>query len=141
MTQASTCILGLDIGKKRIGVAKANWPLGIPAPLTVLDNDDGLIDELKRLIAKENVVIIVAGYPRSLDGNMTAQTAFTQDFVNRLRQTLPVQIELQDEAATSIKAEAELKAKGRPFSKSDIDSLSAVYILEDFLNARYRSGD
>ena len=134
MTQASVSILGLDIGKMRIGVAKAYWPYGVPTPLTALNNDHNLVDALKRLIAEENVAFIVAGYPRSLNGNETAQTAFTQDVVDRLRQTLPVQIKLQDEAVTSIKAEAELKSKGRPFSKSDIDSLSAVYILEDFLS-------
>ncbi|MCL4357977.1 Holliday junction resolvase RuvX [Patescibacteria group bacterium] len=134
MTQASVSILGLDIGKMRIGVAKAYWPHGVPAPLTALNNDHNLVDALKRLIAEENVAFIVAGYPRSLNSNETAQTAFTQDVVDRLRQTLPVQIKLQDEAVTSIKAESELKSKGRPFSKSDIDSLSAVYILEDFLS-------
>jgi putative Holliday junction resolvase len=138
MTQASTSILGLDIGKVRIGVAKAYWPFGIPAPLTVLNNDHNLVDALKRLIAEENVAFMVAGCPRSLHGNKTAQTAFTLDLVDQLRRTLPVQIKLQDEAATSIKAEAELKAKGRPFSKSDIDSLSAVYILEDFLSEHRR---
>jgi RNase H-fold protein (predicted Holliday junction resolvase) len=33
-------------------------------------------------------------------------------------------------------AEAELKARGKPFTKEAIDALSATYILEDYLRAK-----
>jgi RNase H-fold protein (predicted Holliday junction resolvase) len=38
-----------------------------------------------------------------------------------------------DEAVTSTRAEAELQSRRKPYAKEDIDMLSAVYILEDFL--------
>jgi RNase H-fold protein (predicted Holliday junction resolvase) len=41
---------------------------------------------------------------------------------------------MQDEAATSRQAESELQARGKPYSKEDIDALSATYILEDFIS-------
>jgi RNase H-fold protein (predicted Holliday junction resolvase) len=42
-------------------------------------------------------------------------------------------VALQDEALTSKHAEAELTSAKKHFSKADIDALSAVYILEDYL--------
>lgn len=128
-------VIGLDIGKARVGVARALWPDGIAVPLTVLDNDSALGPELKRLAEEEGSVIIVAGLPRSLNGGETAQTAYTLEVVEKLKRDLAQTIYLQDEAATSLKAEAELGARKKPYSKKDIDSLSAVYILEDFLAA------
>ncbi len=128
-------ILGLDIGSVRIGVAKSLWPDGIPTKVSVLPNDDRFKDNLKELIDELNAKFIVAGLPRSLNGNETEQTRLITKFVDDLKQTINVPIYLQDEAATSIKAEEELKANNKDYSKADIDALSAVYILEDFISA------
>ena len=67
-------ILGLDIGSVRIGVAKSLWPDGIPTKVSVLPNDDRFKDNLKELIDELNAKFIVAGLPRSLNGNETEQT-------------------------------------------------------------------
>lgn len=131
-------ILGLDIGSTRIGVASSRFPGGIPTPMTVLSNDDELCDNLATLIKENNVSLIVAGVPRSLSGNATSQTEYTYQVIERLRQQLPVKIYEQDEAVTSLHAEEELKSRKEPYSRSDIDSLSAVYILEDFMRDSLR---
>ena len=129
-----TSILGLDIGSVRVGVSRAVWPDGIPSRLTVLTNDLDLSLNLARLIEQENASLIVAGLPRSLEGNETNQTRATLEQIERLRVDLKVPIYLQDEAATSLKAEAELKTSGKEYAKEDIDALSAIYILDDFIN-------
>jgi putative Holliday junction resolvase len=136
----SSSVLGLDIGTVRVGVAIAIWPDGIPAPLTTLANDPKLSDGLKDIIETENVKFIVAGRPRSLNGNSTKQTLFTSQSVKDLENKLGIKIYLQDEAATSLKAKAELEAKKKMFTKKDVDALSAVYILEDFLTERKNGG-
>ncbi len=126
-------ILGIDIGTVRIGVARSSFPGGIPAPLTVLHNDEELSEKLAQLIAANNVSLIVAGIPRSLSGDDTPQTKYTKQIIDKLRQQLSIKIYEQDEAATSLHAEVELRNRKKPYSKGDIDSLSAVYILEDFM--------
>ncbi len=128
-----TSVLGLDIGGVRIGVARALWPDGIAERLGVLSNDNLLVDNLTKLVSEHNVALIVAGIPRSMDGNETVQTRETLRLVDTLKLALKLPIYLQDEAATSLKAEAELKAAQKPYSKGDIDALSAVYILQDFI--------
>jgi putative Holliday junction resolvase len=132
--QPQTSVLGLDIGNVRIGVARASWPDGIPTRLTVLANDATLSSKLAQLVTSENSVFLVAGLPRSLEGRETDQTRLTRTLVDSLRQELKLPIYLQDEAGTSLKAEAELRSTNKNYLKSDIDQLSAVYILEDFMN-------
>lgn len=125
--------LALDVGRVRIGVALANDVARIAGPLPALANDDSFRPALEKLVADYAPKAVVVGWPRGLDGQETEQTAYVSDFVDRLESWLSLPVHLQDEAATSIKAEAELKRRGVPYEKSDIDSLSAVYILEDYL--------
>lgn len=128
-------ILALDIGQTRVGVAKAIWPDGIPAPLTTLANDADLGANLRLLMERENAALIVAGRPRTLGGADSWQTNYTLELIERLEKELTVKIYLEDESATSLQAEAELKMRRQAYTKADIDALSAVYILEGFLGA------
>lgn len=85
-------------------------------------------------MAREQLAtVLVVGLPRSLEGNDTAQTAETRAFARRLENTLELPVYLQDEALTSQKAEEELRARGVPYNKAEVDALAATYILSDFL--------
>ena len=125
-------MIGLDIGKTRIGVAKASWPLGVVQPWKTIAADD-LIGQIQTWAADGLLKAVVVGMPRDLSGQDTTQTAYVRDLVERLRIVLPVPVYVRDEAVTSIKAEEELRVRGKPYTKADIDALSAVYILEDYL--------
>lgn len=125
--------LALDVGRARIGIALANDVVRIASPLPALANDDTFKKRLLELIVEHQVATVVVGWPRGLDGQETEQTQYVNNFVDLLDAWLQIPVHLQDEAATSIKAEEELKRRGAPYEKGDIDSLSAVYILEDYL--------
>jgi putative Holliday junction resolvase len=124
-------IISLDVGKTRIGVAKANTIARLPSPYTTLINGPDIVSQIQGILDKESVGLIVVGLPRSLSGNETEQTAYTRDFAKQLENIAP--IVFQDEALTSAKAEKELSNRGKPFKKGDIDALAATYILEDYL--------
>ena len=79
---------------------------------------------------------LVIGLPRGLEGQTTPQTEATQTFGSSLAEQLKLPVNWQDEALTSAQAEAELKARGKPYTKEAIDALSATYILEDYLRAK-----
>jgi putative transcription antitermination factor YqgF len=134
MSQVSASIIGLDIGSKRIGLAKAIWPDGLPSPLVTLNNDQQFFDNLVAIINNENVQLLVAGRPRGLNAQETQQTSYADNFMIEIKQRLTLPLYWVDESLTSIKAEEELKQRKRPYSKEDIDSLSATYILEDFMH-------
>jgi putative Holliday junction resolvase len=134
MMQAES-VLCLDIGRKRIGIARAFWPDGLPTPLATIPNDEDFMFVLEKLIKQENAVLIVAGKPRTLDGRETEQTAYSMDIADQVRNETQLPVYLEDEAVTSVEAEAELKSRGEPYAKADIDALSAVYILNNFMAA------
>jgi putative Holliday junction resolvase len=131
-------ILALDVGERRIGVARTHIEHGFPGPLTTLENPDTFIDDIVVLCRTEKAAAVVVGLPRGLEGQETAQTAAIRSFGEHLEAVLAVPVYWNDEAVTSAKAEAELQARGKRYSKGDIDALAATYILEDFMNAYKR---
>lgn len=129
----STTILALDVGASRIGVARASVVARLAAPLTTLKNEGDIAATVKQLLETEQAGAVVLGLPRGLSGQETDQTRAVQDFGRALAAVVGVPLYWQDEAVTSAQAEAELRSRGRPYAKEDIDALSATYILEDFL--------
>lgn len=127
-------VVGLDVGAKRIGVAVASLTARLPQPLVTLSNDDSFFPALERIVSDEVASALVVGYPRGMQGQHTAQTQVIEDFCEELRSRIDLPIHFQDEAVTSRQAEAELQARGKDYSKADIDALAATYILDDFLN-------
>ena len=134
MTETSGTILALDVGSKRIGLARASAVARLANPLTTISNDDTVWSVLADICRQEGVTQLVVGLPRGLDGQTTAQTEYAQDFAHMLADKVNLPLKLQDEAVTSRQAEAELAARGKQFQKGDIDALAAVYILDDYLN-------
>lgn len=105
----------------------------LPSPLTTILRGKSTPSDIQNLIDQHAAKALVVGLPRGLDGQNTAQTAAVEEFKAELEQVLTVPVYWQDEAVTSVQAEEELKSRGKPYTKEDIDSLSATYILEDFM--------
>ncbi|HEY5668063.1 MAG TPA: Holliday junction resolvase RuvX [Candidatus Saccharimonadales bacterium] len=133
MLSSSDSILAFDVGAKRIGVAVANAVARIAHPHSTIEHTPDVTERIKRLVKDEQAVIVVVGLPRGLSGQETEQTRTVQAFGNELGVQLGLPLFWQDEAVTSAQAEAELKQRGKPYAKGDIDALAATYILEDFL--------
>jgi len=133
MVTTPSSILALDVGAKRIGIAVANSIARLPRPLITLEPNDTFFPTLQNIIEVENVSDVVVGFPRGMQGQRTAQTVAIEDFTQQLKQHVALPVHFQDEALTSKHAEAELRAKGRPYDKGAIDALAATYILEDWL--------
>jgi len=129
-------IMALDVGDKRVGVAIANKIARLPSPLVTLNRGDRFWQELESLIRENDVATVVVGLPRNLNGEDTAQTLSVGQFINELREKVGYEAEIQDEALTSVQAEDELRARGKDYTKSDIDSLAATFILQDFLDRK-----
>ena len=127
-------IISLDVGDKRVGVARANSVAKLPGPLTTINRDENFWKSLDKILENESVNKIIVGLPRNLDGDDTSQTSSTRTFIAELQNRVNLPIITQDEALTSRKAEKELHARGKKFHKADIDALAAAYILEDYLN-------
>lgn len=131
--QITGSILALDVGEKRIGVALANPIARIASPLTTLMAGDDLYLTIDKLVKQHDIVTIVVGLPRNLNGDDTQQTKLVRVFADELKNKTTAAIVFQDEALTSRQAEDELRRRDKPFQKADIDALAATYILTDYL--------
>lgn len=135
MQPTRSALLALDVGAKRIGVAVSDVQTKLPHPLTTVVTNEGedTHAKLQKLAEEQGAIGLVIGLPRGLDGQETDQTRTVRAFAEELQAVVPLPYYWQDEAVTSRQAEEELKSRGKPYQKGDIDALSATYILEDFL--------
>ena len=133
MDRSPKSVIALDVGTKRIGVALANLEARFARPLTTLEHTEDVVSDIFHLCDEYDAALIVIGLPRGLDGQETEQTRSTQAFGAHLEANLAIPVYWIDEAVTSAQAEAELRDRGKPYSKGDIDALAATYILEDFI--------
>ena len=128
----SNSIVALDIGERRIGVARGDTMVRIAVPLTTVLVDGTELAQIARIIAAEQASTLVVGYPRNQLGEATAQTAYVETVAEQLRASMP-HLVFQDESLTSVVAEQRLKARGRAYQKADIDAEAAAVILQDYL--------
>lgn len=126
-------ILALDVGTRRIGVAQADSVSRIAFPLTTVDVDGDEISKIGKLVADNQPIALVVGYPRNQSGEPTAQTALVQEFSEKLK-SFGTPIVFQDESLTSVIAEERLSAQGN-YTKADIDAMAATIILSDYLES------
>lgn len=131
-------LIGLDVGTKRIGVARADSSTRIAIPVGTLAADGKEFETLKKLTDKLSTKYFIIGLPRSNDGKETAQSDVSKAFAKKLEKSIPgAKIRFQDESLTSVEAEKRLmeKAKktGKMYKKGEVDAEAATIILQDFL--------
>lgn len=131
-------LVGVDYGKRRVGIAVAD-PLRLFAqPFGTFSQDDA-VAALRRLQDEEGIETIVVGWPLTPEGEEGAATQFVQPFINRLRNALRgVEIIKWDERYSSQRARnAILKAGARRKARRDkarVDAAAAALILQEYLD-------
>lgn len=132
--------LALDVGDRRIGVARANSLAKIAEPMACLDllRVQDVPKEIQMLVDANNSSMVVVGYPRGLQGQITEQTRKVEAFAKNLSKEISVAVVFFDESSTSKIAEARKKALNDP---RDEDSIAAAVILEDFLENYTNTGE
>ena len=134
-TELNKSILSLDIGTVRIGLSIASRLNYLARTLPAILNDDNFASQLESIITKENINCLVVGLPRNLSGEKTKQTIYVEEFVEQKLRIFNLPIIFQDESLTSVKAEEILSNYKKQYTKADIDSMSALLILEDYLKS------
>ena len=139
-------VLGIDFGRRRIGVAISDATATLARPLTMIPAQrslDQTVQEIARLVERlssddQAIGEIVVGLPKRLDGTPNDQTAPATEFARALGAAVPVPIRLQDERLTSHEADSRLAETDRDWRtrKSRLDAAAAAIILQDYLDAR-----
>ncbi|MCQ8228920.1 Holliday junction resolvase RuvX [Pantoea trifolii] len=135
---ASETLLGFDFGTKSIGVAVGQQLTGTARALTALKAQDGTPDWklIEKLLKEWQPDYVVVGLPLNMDGTEQELTARARKFANRLHGRFGVRVEMQDERLSTVEARADLFERGgfRALQKGQVDSQSAVIILEDWFD-------
>lgn len=134
-------ILGIDYGRKRVGLAVTD-PLKIFAsPLeTVMTHElDRFIEEY---LTTEEVDAFVIGFPVQMNNKPSESVKYVDPFIKKLKKKFPDKtIHLVDERFTSQMAfrtmiDGGVKKEKRK-DKSMVDKISASIILQSFLDKKY----
>jgi putative Holliday junction resolvase len=137
-------LLGLDIGRKRIGLALYDPASGMVVGLDTLQRRtrDEDLARLARIAVERKVAAYVSGLPYNMDGTEGPQSKFVRDFCARLERVSAMPVYFQDERLTSVEAEGRLKDAGWSLKKlldekrkGVVDRMAAVILLEEFVRA------
>jgi len=133
-------IIGIDYGKKRIGLAVTD-PLGIFAsPLATVSPED-FRDFISEYMKSETIDAFVLGYPVKMNNEPSESVKYIDPFIRNLKKTFPGKpVHLIDERFTSQMAfrtmiDGGVTKKGRQ-DKAMVDKISASIILQSFLDKR-----
>ena len=130
-------ILALDVGERRIGVARAQSQARLVEPLEIVTaGKSAEFTRLKILLARWRPAIIVIGLPISESGSESRQATAIRAWTKEMTVCTGFagQIVYQDETLSS--REARSRA-GRPGA---VDDLAAGILLEDYLNYQESDG-
>jgi putative holliday junction resolvase len=132
--------LGLDVGRKRIGVAGCDG-LGLFATgLTTIHRREQAADlaAIAALVQERQVQVLVLGLPYQMDGSLGTQARQVQKFARILERQLGLPVEFVDERLTSFQSEELIKAEGGSPSRDKglIDRKAAALILQQWLDER-----
>ncbi len=136
--------LALDVGERRIGVALSDETATLATGLDTLVRVGSRKDAhaVAELVRVHQPAAVVVGLPLNMDGTAGEQAGKVRAFVDGLKRRIAVPIVERDERLTTVEANEILRESGVPRRERAalIDKVSAVVILQEFLDGRRDEG-
>lgn len=140
MATAPVSALGLDIGRKRVGVAGCDGTGLIATGLTTLHRRSfsELVADLSDLVQTRQAQLLVVGLPLTMEGEEGFQARQVRKIATGLERALGLPVVYVDERLSSVEAEELMRDEGRSVAveKSLIDRKAAAIILQRWLDNR-----
>jgi putative Holliday junction resolvase len=133
-------ILGIDLGRVRIGVAVSD-ELGMLAhPVETIAAGSHAPARIAELVREKNAERVVVGLPRHMNGSAGEGAADALAFVEKLRALVPCDVVTWDERLTTTAATRALRDSGRKTrdSRQIVDQVAAQMILQGYLDRPQR---
>ena len=132
--------LGIDYGDSRVGLAITD-ELGITVQgletIHHKGNDKIVLKRLEEIFNQYEIDTIVIGLPINMNGTKSERVEITEKFVHKLKCKFnKVKIEEIDERLTTVAAHRTMNYLNinKNEKRNIVDTISAVYILETYLN-------
>jgi putative Holliday junction resolvase len=138
-------ILGIDYGKKRVGLAISS-PVGFIAQgLPTIERIDGkdYLEDLADVIKEKEIDEIVVGLPKNMNGSIGEKAEEVLELVEKLKSKFNLPVHTFDERLTTVRAHramtgAKMSKKGK---KKRVDMIAAQFILQAYLDQKSRSAE
>ena len=133
-------ILGIDYGDARTGIAITDALNITVQGLETIHNsgsDKVILKRLDEILEQYEIDTIVIGKPINMNGTPSARTEITEKFIHKLKcKYNKLKIETIDERLTTVAAHKTMNFLdvGKNKKRNIVDTISAVYILETYLN-------
>lgn len=135
-------ILGIDYGDSRCGFAITDL-LNITAQgletLNYDGNDKMILKKIDEYMEKYEIETIVVGMPFLLNGDKAERATKTEKFIHKLKcKYNKITIDWIDERLTTVAAHKTMNFLdiNKHKKKNIVDTISAVYILETYINKK-----
>lgn len=135
-------IMSVDYGDSRTGIAfcDANEILAYAYCVIEEKYPPKLLTEIIEIIGKEKPSEIVMGLPRNMDGSYGFRAEKCREFGEMLKEKTDIPVQYEDERLTTVISHDILSSnnvRGRK-RKEKVDAVSAVVILQSFIDKRKR---
>lgn len=134
-------LIGIDVGKKRIGIAQTDLLKTISTPVGTFSPEE-VFKKLHDLVNQSTIDAFIVGWPLMPDGNEGDAILMVKEFNKKLEKEFPtIPIEKVDERNTSNKAmelmiQAGISKKKRR-EKERVDRIAAAVILQYYLDEHH----
>ena len=132
-----TTVIGIDYGKRRVGIAVGNTLTRTAEPLKIItrENDEQVLNEIGKLIKEWQATELAIGIPRHPDDTAHPMTTACLNFAQQLREKFNLPIIETDERYSS----AVLPTKNKRHPNGDVrsvpqDDAAAAVILQQYLD-------
>lgn len=135
-------ILGIDYGKKRIGLALSDENGILAFPYKTLLNDKNILKQIEDILEKEQITEIVIGKSEDNLGGENKISFEIENFRKELSERFQIPIQAEKEFFTSMHAHGtkgkEVKnARQSKFKKiKDLDASASALILQRYLDRK-----
>ncbi len=132
--------LGIDYGDVRTGIAITDaLNITVQGLETIYNNgsDKIILKRLDEILEKYEIDTIVIGRPINMDGTPSKRTEITDRFIHKIKcKYNKFKIEIIDERLTTVAAHKTMNFLdiNKNKKRNIVDTISAVYILETYLN-------
>jgi putative Holliday junction resolvase len=131
-------VLGLDLGRKRIGMAGCDRTGLVATELGTIHRSswEQDVDQLRAIARDRQATVLLIGLPLTLSGTDSKQTRITRKLGRRIGTALDLPVIWVDERLTSVAAAESLRSQGIADSeqRGRLDARAAVLIVQQWLD-------
>ena len=131
-------LLGIDPGKKNIGIAICDENKAVATPLKIIKKNKFQIwlKEIQDIIKENDIKGVVIGNPINMDGSFGKSSHSARDFAKNLSKNITIPITLWDERLSTVGAFEMMKDLNINVSNKvkNLDKNAAAFMLQGAIN-------